>query len=226
MKVVRMGIPEKIAKAIADKYQIDIFIETGTFKAKTAQWASTVFEKVYTIEANQAIYEQAKQKNSDCKNISFLQGHSRKKLVEVINILQSKKAMVWLDAHWSGGETYGEKDECPLMDELDILLNCDTNHIILVDDARLFLAPPPKPHDRTAWPNLVTVMNKLKIHHYNAIIYEDVIFAYPSQDKLFFEQYFQKITTKNWVKYGHEPETNLLNGIKIIIKSLIHGKFK
>lgn len=48
--------------------------------------------------------------------------------------------LFWLDGHYSSGVTArGEKD-CPIFEELNAIFSINTglNHIILIDDARLF----------------------------------------------------------------------------------------
>ena len=226
MGIVRMGVPEKVVKDIAMQYNIGVFVETGTYKANTALWASKEFDKVYTIEADETFYNDAKQKNPSIENIEFLHGNSRDKLSEIISSLQNDNAIIWLDAHWSGSETYGQNDECPLLDELDIILGCNSGHIILIDDARLFLAPPPKPHNVTVWPSIIEVVCKLRDNNYDAIILEDVIFGYPAKYKEFFTKYFQEITSVNWNIYSNSREITLLNGLKVVVKSIIKGKLK
>ncbi len=226
MGIVRMGVPEKAVKDIAMQYNIGLFIETGTYKANTTVWASKEFDKVYTIEADEALYNDAKQKNSSIENIEFLHGNSRDKLSEVISLLQNDDAIIWLDAHWSGGETYGQDDECPLLDELDIILRCDSDHIILIDDARLFLAPPPKPHNTTVWSSIIEVVCKLRDNNYGAIVHEDVIFGYPAKHKEFFAEYFQEITTEHWNIYSDANKITLLNGLKMVATSIIKGKLR
>jgi hypothetical protein len=220
MGIVRMGVPESIVKDIATKYNIGAFVETGTFKANTAIWASTEFDKVYTIEASEALYNDAKKKNSSIQNIEFLQGNSRDRLAEVVSLLKHDSAIVWLDAHWSGGETYGQDDECPLLDELDIIFGSGSDHIILIDDARLFLAPPPKPHNVTVWPNFIKVACKFRDNNYDAIIHEDIIFGYPAKYKEFFSKYFQELVTV----YSNSPTP--LKALKMAVSSILKGKLK
>ncbi len=80
-------------------------------------------------------------------------------MADILN--QNDNILFGLYAHWSGGETYGEDDECPLLDELEIIFGYDKNYAILIDDARLFLAPPPHPHNIQAWPSLTDILRIL-----------------------------------------------------------------
>ncbi|MDR1514735.1 MAG: hypothetical protein LBS45_03495 [Synergistaceae bacterium] len=60
------------------------------------------------------------------------------------DVLDGKNSpmLFWLDAHWSGGDTAGENIQCPLLEELKIILDSNSSHFILIDDARLILASP------------------------------------------------------------------------------------
>jgi hypothetical protein len=80
----------------------------------------------------------------------------------------------WLDGHWSAGDTAGEGDECPLLEELATI---GPQHAILIDDARLFIEPPPPPHDPSQWPTLEQVMAALAQRE--VTIREDVVVALP-----------------------------------------------
>lgn len=124
MGIVRMGPPEEIVLEIASHFGIETFVETGTYKAVTALWASRHFKNVFTVEAADGLYKEAIAQHGHIAHLHFIKGNSRDALSELaVNFNQThKKALFWLDAHWSGGETYGEKDECPLLDELRVVL--------------------------------------------------------------------------------------------------------
>jgi len=119
-----MGPPEDVVIKIASHFGIDTFVETGTYKAATAVWASKHFEQVFTIEAAQPFYQEAVKLYSYIEHIHFIHGHSTESLCTLVDAFEqeSRRATFWLDAHWSGGETYGEQDECPLLEELKIIL--------------------------------------------------------------------------------------------------------
>jgi hypothetical protein len=138
------------------EFDLDVFIEGGTYYGSTALWASDHFDKVVTVELSPALHEIAKAKINR-QNILFLQGDTREVFKSISPSLVCR-AIFWLDSHWSGGETAGEDSECPLLDELSILLDHDCIQLMLIDDARLFLAPPPPPHKEDHWPNIASIV--------------------------------------------------------------------
>ena len=115
--------------------------------------------------------------------------------------------LFWLDAHWSGSQTYGEDDECPLLEELEIILSSNLkNFAILIDDARLFLAPPPLPHNLEIWPSITDICRAVP-DNYDLIVRNDVIYIIP--DHVEMRAYTQKIITSDWSNYvnSHKPVT-------------------
>lgn len=137
-----MGAPRSLMLYIKQLNCIETYLEAGTFQGGTARWMAGEFERVVTIENSHSLYEEARQRHQDAANIEFLFGDSRTRLAEIVPTLQ-EQAIFWLDSHWCGGESYGESDQCPLLDELEIINAAEIDHIVLIDDARLFLAPPP-----------------------------------------------------------------------------------
>lgn len=74
------------------------------------------------------MYEKAIAKHKDSK-INFLFGDSKIILKNLISTLKGP-IIFWLDAHWSGGDTYGYKDECPLLDEIKIINSYHRSEVI------------------------------------------------------------------------------------------------
>jgi hypothetical protein len=135
--------------------------------------------------------------------------------------------MFWLDAHWSGGETYGENDECPLLEELAIINVSPYEHIILIDDARLFLSPPPAPHRIEQWPDITTVINCLNcVSNRYIIIIEDVIVAAPSKFKVILAQYGQDLNTKAWKSYESQERALIQSGMRLMLQGIKNKFFK
>lgn len=180
MGFVRMGPPEDLILSLKEKFEINNFIETGTYMGATAKWASQYFEKVSTIEKSGAIFSVATSNLNGIENINIINSDSRDALRELVRVIK-EPAIFWLDSHWSGGATYGEGDECPLIEELDIIYQSGVPHLILIDDARLFLSPPPTPHDTEHWPTISDVL--FCINNYDkesyTIVIDDVIVSVP-----------------------------------------------
>ena len=176
---VRMGPPERLVLSLRDALGATTFIETGTFRGATAEWASRHFAEVHSIERAESLYREASERLGAIGNLSLHLGDTRDIMPGLISALGAP-AVLWLDAHWSGGETSGEGDECPLLDELAIAETSTQTLAVLIDDARYFLAAPPAPHHLDDWPDLAEVVGKLSRDRQRYVcITEDVIVGVP-----------------------------------------------
>lgn len=184
MGIVRLGAPRDLCTRLRDKFNVSTFVETGTYKGETSRWAAGEFERVYTTEAYPPYWEKAKARHADCQNIEFILGDSRTQLKPILDKLD-RPALFWLDAHWMGSLEIGNATpggECPLREELDALNQSDHNHIILIDDARLFVGRPGAPFDEKQWPTYDEICGLLTARHPRKVfVFEDVIIAVPPE---------------------------------------------
>lgn len=165
--------------ALRDELNITTFIETGTYKAQTSQWAAENFKKVVTIEAHQDFHDRARGIFKDQKHVRCIFGDSLTELPKVIKRLK-KPTILWLDAHKCRFEDSLTASECPLLEELKAIVATGVNHVILIDDARMFIEPPPEPYDPAQWPTLAEVKALLPAN-YDVSIWNDAIIAVPPE---------------------------------------------
>jgi hypothetical protein len=193
MGAITFGIPKELVLELRNIFLIDAFVETGTFKGETTIWAAKNFKNVFTVENSLILYEEAQKKLSKYPNIKCLFGSSPARLPEIINTLD-KPAIFWLDAHWCGGSTYGAGDECPLLNEISLVIKNNESHIIIIDDARLFLKPPSKFHSGAQWPGIDEIIGLLSQRSgFYTFSSEDVIVSMPFGGKEKLQSYFNKI---------------------------------
>jgi hypothetical protein len=187
MGQLQFGIPKNnlinIIKGADIQYPL--FIETGTYHGKTSAWASQVFDHVETIEIATSLFEKAQFEYKNISNIRFNLGDSSIVLNEILQ-RQQEPAVFWLDGHWCGGESGGQEQECPILKEIaTIRTHAHSESIILIDDARLFLAPPPLPHSTDKWPDIGEVIRWLCAFDSKCEIriFDDVIYCVPENMK-------------------------------------------
>ena len=185
MGIVAMGISQEIVIELAGLNNSTIFVETGTYHGSTTRWASNYFETVHTIERAENLYNLHSNELAQIKGVTPHLGDSRDILPQILKDISGQKAVYWLDGHWSGGETAGENDECPLLDEL-ICLSSRTEDIILIDDARLFLCAPPLPHNPSQWPTISDILAVFPVSDKKPFVQvvDDVIFIIPNEKTL------------------------------------------
>lgn len=220
MGIVRMGPPDELIEKLTKQFEIPNFVETGTYYGNTAISASKIFNKVITIEFSQDLYQKVKQKYESISNIEFLWGDSRIELEKVVQQL-NHSSLFWLDAHWSGGLTYGEVDQCPLIEEIKIINQSPLEHFIFIDDARLFLSPPQPPHKIEQWSNISDIIHALKSSQTERyiVIIEDVIIAVPIKAKSLVAEYCQTVNDKLWQEFGRSSFSKGINLIKLDINN-------
>ena len=174
MGLYHKGIPENRALALARKHGIDTLVETGTQVGRTAVWAARHFKKVITIEVDEGYFGRTVEKHGHVQNIEFIYGDSGEVLLDVMPRLTTP-AMFWLDAHWSRDLLYGRPEViCPVMTEIAAINTFpDPGHIIMIDDARLFLG-------ENSWPYSMDVVKELqKFGNRHVSIEEDVFWSWP-----------------------------------------------
>ena len=182
MGIVRPGVPQKLALWLRDKTAVKDFIETGTYLADTTLWAAQHFDRVTSIEADPELYDGARKRLALYTNVDVQLGRSQDLLLVLVRKL-SQPALIWLDAHWCGGDipVGGKDQECPLLEEIAAIDTGMTQHLILVDDARYFLNRPPTPHKHEHWPSVGAVIEQLQAKYDSYIcIMDDVIIRLPT----------------------------------------------
>ena len=143
-------ISDKIKRDILisykEQYNLNIFIETGTFNGGTVESMMKYdFDKIYSIELDLNLFNKAKKKFESYDHIEIIHGDSGKELRNIMEKI-NKPSLFWLDAHYSGGITAkGEKDT-PIYEELNCIFDYDDfGHVIIIDDARMFGTNPAYP---------------------------------------------------------------------------------
>lgn len=137
-------VPRELALQLRDKYNARIFVETGTYKGQTALWANEHFDRVYTIELSPRLFKEFNDVraslNLDQDKIISCFGDSRVTLRsnDIDAFISTRNCFFWLDAHWFHlDDVAGEREDVPLMEELQIILATGMPHVILIDDAPL-----------------------------------------------------------------------------------------
>lgn len=134
-------IKRKVIRDYALKYKAPVFFETGTAAGDTTAVVAPLFKKVFSIEINKHFYENAKKRFANDKKIEIINGDSGKVMPDLMKNKIDTPVLFWLDGHYNSLQDVKSSNEqvCPIFEELEtIFIHPIKNHIMLIDDARLF----------------------------------------------------------------------------------------
>jgi len=160
------------------KYDLNILIETGTYKGATVAAFLNNFSRIYTIELDPILYRDACTRFADHPHVNVIQGDSSYKLPDILSKIKTP-SLFWLDGHYSGGSTARGEVDTPIIAELIAIQSHECNHhVILIDDARLF-------NGANDYPILDATFTFLKNinSNYNIRVVDNIIQAFPQKRK-------------------------------------------
>jgi predicted O-methyltransferase YrrM len=177
------GVPDKLGVALRDALGLTRAVETGTYRGGGTRQLAHIFETVVTVELSPELHASASAAMADLPHVTALCGNSADVLP---GLTDAGAPTLWfLDGHWSGGPTAGEDAECPVLEEIAALRPGRVDDCVLIDDARLFAAPPPPPHDPDQWPTLLEVFDALRAarEDQHITMLDDLVIAVPRRAK-------------------------------------------
>lgn len=131
-------VKQMIINEYREKYNYNILVETGTYLGDMVEAQKKHFKKIYSIELGSDLFEKAKNRFKNDKNVTIIQGDSGKVLPHILSNID-EPSIFWLDGHYSAGMTAKGDKECPIFEELDsIFKSKNMEHVFLIDDARCF----------------------------------------------------------------------------------------
>lgn len=119
-------------------FGLETLIETGTLRGGAIYALKNRFKKLYSIELSRELAATAQHRFHSHPHIQILQGDSGQLLPQLLSGV-SQPCLFWLDGHYSGGVTAQGDLETPILKEMRTIFDYPCNdHVILIDDARLF----------------------------------------------------------------------------------------
>lgn len=142
MGIIHQSIPMSLASDLQRRYKLTVFVESGLGQGTSALWAEKHFATCVSIEKDAGLVNKFRESypNSAVKIIEGDSGFEMALLVPNI----AARALFWLDGHTD--------DYTPVLAEIEAINASKQNHVIMVDDLRLFDVLP-------AWPSV----SKLRI---------------------------------------------------------------
>lgn len=183
MGAVSFYLEEGLLEMLARSLPLTAFVETGTFKGDTLEIAARYFTELHSVEMSEELHRAATKRFRGRPGMHLALGDSPDFLRQHREDFASRAVLYWLDAHWCcADDTAGSDSQSPLLEELQAIGSLHSSSVLLIDDARLYLSPPPEPHRLADWPDfheLVQALLKLSQDH-RLMVYNDVVIFYPA----------------------------------------------
>lgn len=126
-------------KSLARRTGARTLVEAGTYRGVTAARCARVFERVYTVELDKALAAEAARYLTKCRNVEAIQGDALVIVPAILARQDVDDVLVFLDGHFSAGETaLGDFSE-PAVEEIRLLGKYRSKiRGIIIDDFRGF----------------------------------------------------------------------------------------
>ena len=128
-----------LIRQYARDYNLDVFVETGTYRGHMIERLKYHFRKVFSIELGAEHADHARERFRALGHIHIIQGDSGKWLGPLSSLIK-EPALYFLDAHCSGGDTYKATEDMssPVLEEVRWAKLFAPGSVILIDDIRNF----------------------------------------------------------------------------------------
>lgn len=162
----------EVLRDFGQRLGLKTLIETGTNDGGTPWELQRDFQEIYTIELGRQQWAAAKKRFAGLPHIHCLLGDSGVVLPEVLAKI-TEPALLWLDGHTSGGATARGPKDTPIVEELEAVFRSGIDHVVLVDDARLFAGMPGA--GEWDWPHVDVIKEIAARVGYQFEILDDII---------------------------------------------------
>jgi hypothetical protein len=208
MGACSFSIDVTLVECLRQALPLSVFVETGTYEGEAVARMLPLFDEIYTAELSDEYYAKAADRFRSDKAVRVYHDDSSRVLSSLRARLKDKSVLYWLDAHWCVAvDTAGAQSQCPLLDELEAIGELNSNSVVLVDDARLFLCTPPNPHETDHWPGFQDVLRRLfsLSATHEIMVINDVIAFYPAPIATDMSEY-ARARSIDWLAVLHRLE--------------------
>lgn len=132
---------------IKTKFNLNVFIETGTLHGDTIEWLHPSFEELHSIELDTELYEKAALRFNGNTKVTIHHGNSTDVLEKILPDIK-KSALFWLDAHFPGADVHKVSYDNEKNEDIRVPLHCELEEIskrkytykdvIIIDDVWLY----------------------------------------------------------------------------------------
>ena len=172
------AVKQWAVRTYSRRFKTPILVETGTYLGEMVEALRHDFRRIYSIELDSALFFGGRQRFATSAKITMVHGDSATELPKILATI-SEPCLFWLDGHFSGGNTAKAALNTPVMREMEsILTHRVNNHIVLIDDARLFVG-------RDDYPTLTALEQLVRTHKpgWCLTVEDDIIRIHPGGEQ-------------------------------------------
>jgi len=184
MGAISFSLDERLLTLATRELSLEVFVETGTFKGETLRMASKHFKECHSVELSADLHREVAPTFQGKAGVHLHQGESPEYLRGKREGFSKRPMFFWLDAHWCVAEhTAGADSQSPLLGEIAAIGTLHPQSVVAIDDARLYLCPPPAPHRLADWPDFHDIVRALLALSgaHRLMVLDDVILFYPER---------------------------------------------
>ena len=183
MGAIFFSLDATLARLLQRELSCDVFFESGGFEGDTIAVVKELFDRVVSVELAPTYAQGLRTRFLEEKNVEIVEGDSAATLEKMNAALRDSRVLYWLDAHWCDANAVDAAiHQCPLLRELRALGNLNEHSAVVIDDARLFLAPPLAPHEVTDWPTWTQISKLIEANSgstHEVMVVNDCIVIFP-----------------------------------------------
>lgn len=133
------AVKQRTIRRYQKQFGPQVFVETGTYLGEMVAAMTDSFREVYSIELSHELFGRARKLFAAQEHIHIMEGDSSTVLPAILAQV-NERCLFWLDGHFSGGVTAQGSVDYPILQELAAIgTHSVKDHVILIDDARLFV---------------------------------------------------------------------------------------
>jgi hypothetical protein len=184
MGAVTFSLDPELLTVFASRVTFSTFVETGTFRGDSVAVVQGRVARIISIESDALLATEAMARFSSDPSVHIVHDSGAAAIRALSQSLADQDVLYWLDAHWCAMTEGPEPadSQCNLLDEIAAIGKISHRSVVLIDDARYLLSPPPSPHDPAQWPNLQAVLHALNLlsSTHEVAVVNDVIVYFPT----------------------------------------------
>ena len=165
---------QRLVRRYARRFSLSVLCETGTYHGDMVAACRRSFDEIFSIELDSRLYRAARERFAGASNIHLFPGDSAVVLPLVMERIE-RPCLFWLDGKTMVGGVSGPV-KTPIRAELAAILDHEIgDHVVLIDDARLFVG-------RGDYPPLAEIEETIRSARpgWSIEVSDDVVRAHPS----------------------------------------------